>query len=93
MGGKLFPALLEILGEETKGIPFIDLLTKLEELNLLENSRDWLLLRETRNIVTHEYPFITREVIDGLNLLSDHYELILSIWAKNAEFIKKRFFQ
>ena len=93
MGGKLFPALLENLGEETKGIPFIDLLTKLEELNLLKNSRDWLLLPETRNIVTHEYPFITREVIDGLNLLSQHYELILSIWSKNEEFIKKRFFK
>ena len=92
MGGKLFPALLENLGEETKGVPFIDLLTKLEELNLLDNSRDWLLLRETRNIVTHEYPFITKEVIDGLNLLSKHYELILTIWGKNDAFFKRRFF-
>jgi len=93
MGGKLFPTLLENLGEETNGVPFIDLLSKLEELNLLENSRDWLLLRETRNIVTHEYPFITKEVIEGLNLLSKHYTLILSIWRKIDEFIKRRFFQ
>jgi len=93
MGGKLFPTLLENLGEETNGVPFIDLLSKLEELNLLENSRDWLLLRETRNIVTHEYSFITKEVIEGLNLLSRHYTLILSIWDKNDAFIKRRFFQ
>jgi hypothetical protein len=92
MGGKLFPALLENLGEETIGVPFIDLLSKLEELNLLENSRDWLLLSETRNIVTHEYPFITKEVIDGLNLLNKHYDLILSIWGKIDSFIKSRFF-
>ncbi|MDD4969947.1 MAG: toxin-antitoxin system antitoxin subunit [Paludibacter sp.] len=91
MGGKLFPALLQNLGEEISGMPFIDLLSKLEELNLLDNARDWLLLRETRNIVTHEYPFITKEVIDGLNLLSKHYTLILSIWKQIDEYIVRRF--
>lgn len=91
MGGKLFPALLENLGEDINGIPFIDILSKLEKLNLLENAKDWLLLRETRNIVTHEYPFITKEVIDGLNLLSKHYMLILSIWNRMDGYIAKRF--
>ena len=91
MGGKLFPALLEYLGEDIDGIPFIDILSKLEKLNLLENAKDWLLLRETRNIVTHEYPFMTKEVIDGLNLLSKHYILILSIWNRMDEYIAKRF--
>jgi hypothetical protein len=91
MGGKLFPALLQNLGEETDGVPFIDILTKLEKLHLLDKSKDWLLLRETRNIVTHEYPFITKEVIDGLNLLSKHYTLILSIWKQIDEYIARRF--
>jgi hypothetical protein len=91
MGGKLFPAILENLGEEIIGVPFIDILSKLEKLNLLENTKDWLLLRETRNIVTHEYPFVTKEVIDGLNLLSKHYLLILSIWEKMEVYIAKRF--
>ena len=91
MGGKLFPALLQSLGEEINGVPFIDLLSKLEKLNLLDNARDWLLLRETRNIVTHEYPFMTKEVIDGLNLLNKHYTLILSIWKQIDEYIVRRF--
>ena len=91
MGGKLFPALLQNLGEETDGVPFIDLLTKLEKIHLLDNAKDWLLLRETRNIVTHEYPFITKEVIEGLNLLSKHYTLILSIWNKIEGYIVRRF--
>jgi len=73
MGGKLFPVLLTYLGEDVKGKPFIDQLAKLEELNIIPNSNDWLLLRETRNIVTHEYPFITDEVIQGLNLLNKNY--------------------
>ena len=91
MGGKLFPAILENLGEEISGVPFIDILSKLEKLNLLKNTKDWLLLRETRNIVTHEYPFVTKEVIDGLNLLSKHYVLILSIWVKMEDYVAKRF--
>ena len=91
MGSKLFPALLESLGEETRGIPFIDLLTKMEELELLQNANDWLVLRETRNIVTHEYPFITQEVIDGLNLLSKHQKLIVNILQQLIDIIDARF--
>ncbi len=91
MGGKLFPSILENLGEEIKGQPFIDRLVKLEELNVIHSAEDWLLLRETRNIVTHEYPFITDEVIQGLNLLSKHYNLIMEIWKQAKIFISKRF--
>ena len=91
MGGKLFPAVLENLGEEIKGIPFIDQLNKLEELNIIGSADEWILLRETRNIVTHEYPFITDEVIQGLNLLSKHYLLIMEIWKRVEMYINKRF--
>lgn len=91
MGEKLFPALLENLGEETKGKPFIDLLNKMEELGLLDDSNNWLLLRETRNVVIHEYPFITEEVIDGLNLLNKHYFLIVEIWEKLKTYSSTRF--
>ncbi|MDD4192071.1 MAG: hypothetical protein PHI28_12115 [Mangrovibacterium sp.] len=91
IGGKFFPALLESLGEEVRGVPFIDLLTKLEELNLLDDSRKWLILRETRNILNHEYPFITEEVIEGLNQLNDHYQLIVSIWKRLEQYSTQRF--
>jgi len=91
MGHKLFPALLENLGEETKGKPFIDQLSKLEELNIIQNANDWILLRETRNIVTHEYPFITDEVIQGLNLLNKHYLLLSEIWENIKKYTAQRF--
>lgn len=91
MGGKLFPAILENLGEEIKGVPFIDQLNKLEELNIITSADEWIMLRETRNIVTHEYPFITDEVVQGLNLLSNHYLLIIEIWKQVESYINKRF--
>ena len=91
MGGKLFPAILENLGENVKGLPFIDLLVKLEELNIIPDADEWMLLRETRNIVTHEYPFVTDEVVQGLNLLSKHYQLITDIWKQVESYIITRF--
>lgn len=91
MGGRLFPAILENLGEEVKGQPFIDRLVKLEELKILPSADDWILLRETRNLVTHEYPFITDEVIQGLNLLNRHYQLIMEIWKQMENYTKNRF--
>ena len=91
MGGRLFPAILENLGEEIKEMPFIDRLVKLEELNIIPGADEWFLLRETRNLVTHEYPFVTDEVIQGLNLLSKHYSLIKDILQQVENFIKTRF--
>lgn len=91
MGGRLFPAILENLGEDTKSQPFIDKLIKLEELGIINSADDWILLRETRNLVTHEYPFITDEVIQGLNLLNLHYTLLTEIWNKVENYIRNRF--
>ena len=91
MGNRLFPALLQKLGEDIEGKPFIDLLTKMEKLNLLENHKEWFTLRETRNLVTHEYPFFTPEIIDGLNLLTKQAETLEKIWMNLKQIALQRF--
>jgi hypothetical protein len=91
MGSRLFPAILENLEEDVEGKPFIDLLTKMEKLNLIDDHRKWLKLRETRNLVTHEYPFIVPEIIEGLNLLVEQADVLEKIWKKQQQFIKIRF--
>lgn len=91
MGNRLFPALLKNLGEDIRGLPFIDLLNLLERLELVEDHRQWLKLRETRNAVTHEYPFITDEIIEGLNALSDDAVIISNIWNSLKTYCQKRF--
>ena len=57
MGSRLFKQLLEALEEDISGLPYIDILYKMEKLNLLDNSKDWISLRQIRNTVSHEYPF------------------------------------
>lgn len=91
IGGRLFPAILENLGEEIRGLPYIDRLTKLEELAVISSAGDWMLLRETRNIVTHEYPFNTNDIVEGLNLLNKHSRLLLDFWQQAESYIKNRF--
>jgi hypothetical protein len=91
MGAKLFKSILDNLGEETQGIPFIDILSKLEALHIIDSSDNWLVLREIRNVLAHEYPFNQQEVVDGLNLLHEHYELLTTIWRKIEEYMLPRF--
>ena len=91
MGNRLFPAILENLGEDIEGKPFIDLLTKMEKLGLISSHKQWLKLRETRNSVTHEYPFFTPEIIEGLNLLIEQAEVLSSLWLNLKDYSSKRF--
>lgn len=89
MGARLFKQLLEALEEDVSGLPFIDILYKLEKLNLLENAKDWVKLRQTRNSVAHEYPFYKEVQIEELNLLPEEVIRLGKIW-KNLEFYSKR---
>lgn len=91
MGGRLFPVLLENLGEETEEMPFIDRLARLEQLEIIPEADEWMVLRETGNLVTHEYPFVTDEVIEGLNLLYKHCDTIITVLNRVTSFVKSRF--
>ncbi len=89
MGEKLFRNLLINVGENPKTLTFIDLLNRLDELELLEKD-SWFTLRKFRNITTHEYPDLEEEIIDTLNTLVEKTELIYQIFLKVKEFIFDR---
>ena len=82
MGTRLFKQLLEALEEDVSGLPFIDILYKMEKLNLLENARDWVKLRQTRNNIAREYPFYKEVQIEELNLLPEEVKRLTEIWEK-----------
>jgi hypothetical protein len=82
MGSRLFKQLLEALEEEISGLPFIDILYKLEKLHLLDNAKDWIMLRQTRNTISHEYPFYKEIQIEELNLLPEEIDKLTDIWIK-----------
>ena len=90
MGTRLFKQLLEVLEEDISGLPFIDILFKMEKLNLIDNAKDWIALRQTRNTVSHEYPFYKEIQIEELNLLPEEVEKLSAIWSKLQEYAQKR---
>lgn len=79
MGSRLFPLTLEALAESVVDKPFIDILTRLEKLGILESSFSWVQLRKIRNDIAHEYPASLIERIEGMNHLFDQLEELKQI--------------
>lgn len=86
MGARLFKQLLEALEEDVLGLPFIDILYKMEKLNLLDNAKDWIILRQTRNTVSHEYPFYKEIQIEELNFLPEEVIKLSAIWMRLKDY-------
>lgn len=93
MGTRLFKQVLEALEEDVSGLPFIDILYKMEKLSLLENAKDWIALRQTRNTVSHEYPFYKEIQIEELNLMPEDVAKLSGIWIKLKEYTLLRLSQ
>jgi len=91
MGNRLFPDILKNLGEDTEGKPFIDLLIRLEELELINDHKEWLRLKETWNTVTHEYPFLSDEIIEGLNVLYGDVKILSDILTHLKQYVREKF--
>jgi hypothetical protein len=91
MGSRLFKQLLEALEEDFSGLPFIDILYKMEKLKLIDNAKEWIILRQIRNSVSHEYPFFKEVQIEELNLLPEEVVKLDAIWSKLKDYLLKRF--
>ena len=67
MEAKLFPAFLELTKEPGDLKAFIDKLYRLEKIGAIPSADNWLLIREIRNTISHDYsedPNIQAEVLN-----------------------------
>lgn len=90
MGENIFPSILILSAEDVKRKTFIDILNRLEELELIDKTQ-WLLLRETRNDIAHEYSQNTVEVINSLNNVYFKSSETIEIYKRIKVFCTKRF--
>ena len=90
MGEKLFPTMLFLLGEDFSRKPFIDVLNRLEKMELLYKDR-WMSLRQIRNDVAHEYSFNTEELVDSLNDILNIKSELLSIYDRFYSYCFEKF--
>ncbi len=88
MGEKLFPLILEILGEEVRNKPFIDILNRLEQLEFLPSANKWKELRKIRNLITHTYPWEQEVLIGELKQAIEASKEMIKIYKRIKEKIK-----
>ncbi len=65
LGEKIFPSILILSKEDVKRKTFIDILNRLEELEIVDKN-EWLKLTEIRNEFADEYSFNTAEVVESI---------------------------
>ena len=89
MGENLFKNTLLSLEENISGQSFIDILNRLEQLELL-NKTEWINLRTLRNKATHEYPDMNTEIAAAINTLHAHSPEMESILQKIKNYLTER---
>ena len=88
IGAKLFKkALYELKEIDGYSVAMIDVLNKLEKLEIVDDSNAWDRLREIRNILAHEYPLDIDERVENIQLALDGYRELKKIYLK----LKDRF--
>ncbi|SMN01007.1 hypothetical protein SPONN_2085 [uncultured Candidatus Thioglobus sp.] len=80
IGEKLFKTILLYLEEKIENKPFIDILNKLEKLELLNDVVAWKELREDRNNLAHNYDDEPEETSEVINKLYSKKDLLISIY-------------
>lgn len=90
MGKKVFPLGLGLLGEDIQGVPFIDLLNKLESLRILPSAARWMDMRELRNDLTHEYPDVIEDRIEALNNLNSVLGEMLGVYRNIRNLVEEK---
>jgi hypothetical protein len=87
MGDKLFKELLKAVGEYKDNMALIDVLDKLEKLEIIKESDRWLDYRNIRNKLTHEYPNNEDSIIEGINISIFYFEEIEEILENIKKYI------
>ena len=90
LGEKIFPAILILSGEEVKKKTFIDILNRIEELEIVDKEK-WLQLRESRNEIAHEYSFNSDEVVIAINKIFTAADDLIHIYHSAKNFCKSKF--
>ncbi|MEA2019548.1 MAG: hypothetical protein U9N59_14000 [Campylobacterota bacterium] len=87
VGESILKGILIKSKEDVEKMTFLDILNRLEKLEILDKNR-WLELREVRNEIAHEYSFNQDEVVDNINLIYNKTDELISTYKDVYKFIK-----
>lgn len=89
IGAKLFPLILQFVQQNEKSDSFLDMLHRLEKLEILHSATWWLKIRELRNHLVHDYPENPQLMIDNFNQAVISAHELLDYWIKLSVFTQK----
>ena len=84
IGLRLIPAVYTLLENDTIVRPFIDILNRLEKLEVLTSAADWQYFRSLRNSFAHEYPERSEDVVNAINTLYASWDRFMALYMKLA---------
>ena len=70
---RLLPALHVCLEGTQQPLPFIDVLSKMEKLDVIPSAEEWQYFRNLRNNIAHDYPESSEQTVLTLNMLFKDY--------------------
>lgn len=90
MGMRLLPSVYAWFENESRAIPFLDILNRLEQLEIIENVSTWQFFRNLRNNLAHDYPESLDQTVETLNLLYREIGNLESMYVKIREIWNNR---
>ncbi|NOR80574.1 MAG: hypothetical protein GQ529_07025 [Methyloprofundus sp.] len=88
IGERLFKAILLFLEEDIANKPFIDILNRLEKLEILNSVEEWRSLRDIRNTLTHTYDDDPEEMTLAINKVFSKKESLMAIYHKAKQYFE-----
>ena len=82
MATRLLPAMYAWLEDAPRPIPFLDILNRLEQLDLIENVEQWQFFRNLRKNLALDYPESLDQTATTLNLLFKNINTMKSMYLK-----------
>lgn len=90
IGQRLFTGILELQEEAFKTLSFLDLLNRLEQLHVIDNKEQWLVLRNMRNNLAHEYEDDPQGMTDVLNGIYAAYPILTTILLQATAYVTEK---
>ena len=88
IGERLFQAILLFLEEDITNKPFIDILNRLEKLEILSSVEEWRSLRDIRNTVAHTYDDESEELALAINKIFSKKSSLMTIYQKTKQYFE-----
>lgn len=92
MGDSLFPSILKSLEEDPEQMSMLDILNRLEKLNIISSAEEWIRLRNLRNEFTHEYEDNLEENSKLINSLYKEVNAIYTLFIKLKQYVQQKIF-